>query len=44
MRYEFHPEALEEYQEAARYYEDCQSGLGQCFIDSIDYAISRIID
>jgi len=44
MRYEFHPEALEEYQAAARYYEGCQSGLGQRFIDAIEHAIQRIVD
>jgi hypothetical protein len=27
MRYEFHPEALAEYEAAARYYAGCQEGL-----------------
>lgn len=28
MKFDFHPEALEEYKDATRYYEGCQSGLG----------------
>jgi len=35
MKFEFHPEALEEYKDAARYYEGCQSGLGHRFIASV---------
>lgn len=44
MKYEFHPEALEEYRDAAQYYETCQSGLGQRFIDSVEHAIECIIE
>jgi len=44
MSYEFHPEALEEYQDAARYYEACQLGLGQRFIDAVEHAIQRITE
>ena len=44
MRYEFHPEALGEYQDAALYYEGCQPGLGQRFIDAIEHAIQRIVE
>jgi len=32
MRYEFHPEALEEYDEAARFYSQQQPGLELRFI------------
>lgn len=44
MKYDFHPEALEEYQDAALYYEACQSGLGQRFIEAIEHAIQHIIE
>ena len=44
MRYEFHPEALAEYQDTARYYEACQSGLGLRFIEAVERAIQRIIE
>jgi len=43
MKYDFHPEALEEYLDAARYYEACQPGLGQRFIDAIEHALQRIV-
>jgi hypothetical protein len=32
MSYEFHPEALDEYADAARYYAGCQEGLELRFI------------
>jgi hypothetical protein len=38
MRFEFHPEALEEYEEAARYYARCQAGLELRFIDCVESA------
>jgi hypothetical protein len=44
MKFEFHPEALEEYKDAARYYEGCQSGLGHRFIASVEQAILYIIE
>ena len=44
MRFGFHPEALAEYKDAARYYADCQSGLDQRFIASVEHAIQRIIE
>lgn len=44
MKIEFHPEALEEYKEAARYYEGCQTGLGHRFIASVEHAIEHIIE
>jgi hypothetical protein len=39
MKYEFHPEALAEYEEAARYYAGCPGGLDLRFIASVEAAI-----
>ena len=44
MRYEFHPEALAEFEEAARYYSRCQPGLDIRFIASVREAVDRILD
>jgi plasmid stabilization system protein ParE len=44
MRCEFHPEALAEYEEAARYYAGCQDGLELRFISSVESAIRQIMD
>ena len=44
MRFEFHPEALAEYEDAARYYSECQPGLELRFIDAVEHAIQQIID
>lgn len=44
MRFEFHPDALAEYEEAARYYASCQDGLGLRFIDAVEHAIQQIAD
>ena len=42
MRYEFHPEALAEYREAAYYYARCQPGLEHRFISAVEHAIGQI--
>jgi toxin ParE1/3/4 len=42
MRYEFHPEALDEYEEAARYYAGCQAGLELRFIACVEAAFHRV--
>lgn len=42
MNYEFHPEALAEYQAAADYYAARQSGLELRFIESVELAIQRV--
>ena len=42
MKYEFHPEALAEYDEAAHYCEECQDGLQFRFIAAIEHAIGLI--
>jgi plasmid stabilization system protein ParE len=42
MKFEFHPDALEEYQAAARYYADCQPGLELRFMASIEAALATV--
>jgi toxin ParE1/3/4 len=44
MTYRFHPEALEEYQEAARYYAKRDPALGSRFIEAVEDAIQRILE
>ncbi len=44
MRFEFHPEALVEYEEAARHYAECQEGLELRFIAAVETAIRRTHD
>lgn len=44
MRYEFHPDALAEYEEAARYYAVCQEGLELRFINAVEHAVKQIIE
>ncbi|MEI9896346.1 MAG: type II toxin-antitoxin system RelE/ParE family toxin [Chthoniobacter sp.] len=44
MRHEFHPEALEEFEEAAHYYADCQEGLEWRFVAAVENAIGRITE
>ena len=44
MRYEFHPEALEEYDEAAHYYAAQQPGLDLRFIACVENAIEVILE
>ena len=43
MRYEFHPEALDEYDEAAFYYARKEPGLDLRFIVSVEHAIDSIL-
>ena len=42
MKYEFHPKALDEYEDAARYYSNCQPGLELRFIACVESAFQRI--
>ena len=42
MKFFFHLQADEEFDEAVRYYEDCQPGLGLEFAEEVYAAISRI--
>jgi toxin ParE1/3/4 len=44
MKYEFHPDALVELEDSADFYFGQHPGLEQRFLDSIDSAISRILE
>jgi plasmid stabilization system protein ParE len=44
MKYEFHPEALAEYDEAARYFAGCQPGLELRFIEAVEHAVHQILE
>lgn len=44
MNYEFHPEALAEFEGAALYYAGKQPGLELRFITSVEAAIQRVIE
>ena len=44
MKYEFHPEALEEYREAASWYETREPGLASRFVSEVEDAIGRILE
>ena len=44
MNYEFHPEALHEFQEAAVYYETQQPDLGVRFIAAVQSAVDHILE
>jgi len=43
MRFYFHPQADDEFNEAVRYYEDCQPGLGIEFAEEVYLTIARIL-
>ena len=42
MRYEFHPDALDEYEGAARFYADCQDALELRFISCVESAFRHV--
>jgi plasmid stabilization system protein ParE len=44
MKFDFHPEALAEFQDAARYYRNSQEGLGLRFVASVEDTIDRILE
>lgn len=44
MRYDFHPEALEEYQQAALYYAERDPGLALRFVEAVEETIQRILE
>jgi len=44
MRFEFHPQALDEYREAAHWYNERAPLLALKFADEIESAINRILD
>ncbi len=43
MQFKFHPEALEEYREAARYYAERQTELDLRYVEAVENAITRIL-
>ena len=43
MRFDFHPEALAEYQQAAQFYASCKDDLDLRFINSVEQSIRRIV-
>ena len=43
MRYKFHPEALEDYQQAASWYSERGSALSFRFVNAIEQAISKVV-
>jgi plasmid stabilization system protein ParE len=44
MRHEFHPEALAEYEEAARYYAERDPRVAEQFVAAVEEALERIVD
>ena len=44
MKYEFHPEALEEYRQAALWYAEREPEIALRFIASVEDAINRVLD
>ncbi len=44
MRYEFHPEAEQEFVESAAYYERNVTGLGERFGSEVQRAIERLLE
>ena len=40
----FHPDALVEFEAAARHYERQQAGLGSRFVDAVEMALATILD
>ncbi len=44
MRYEFHPEALDEYQETTLYYAERDPALALRFVEAVEDAIRRILE
>lgn len=43
MRFEVHPEALAEYQDAASYYAACQEGLELRFMDCVESTVRKAV-
>ena len=44
MRWEFHPQALEEYREATLYYAERDPPLATRFVEAVEDAIRRILE
>lgn len=43
MRFEFHPDALREYDEAAHYYASCRPRLEVRFMAAVEETIARVV-
>jgi toxin ParE1/3/4 len=43
MKFDFHPEALDEYEQAALYYAGLADQLGLRFVDVVEDAIERVL-
>lgn len=43
MKFSFHPAAVDEFENAVAYYEDCQTGLGKQLSQEIDAAIKLVL-
>jgi ParE toxin of type II toxin-antitoxin system, parDE len=44
MRYEFHPQALHEYREAAKWSNEREPLLALRFVDEVESTIRRVLD
>jgi len=44
MKFDFHPEALAEFQQAARHYRLSQEGMGLRFVASVEDTINQILE
>lgn len=44
MKWEFHPQALEEYREATIYYAERDPSLALRFVEAVEDAIRRILE
>lgn len=44
MRYDFHPEAFEEYAEATHYYAEHDPALALRFVEAVEETIQRILE
>jgi plasmid stabilization system protein ParE len=44
MRYEFHPEALEEYRQATLWYAEREPEIALKFVASVENAVGRIVE
>ena len=44
MRYEFHPEALEEYQEAVNWYAERGTPVALRFVEAVEEAVSKVAE
>lgn len=43
MNFQFHPEALQEYEEATHYYREISTALANAFVAEVENAINQIL-